>query len=325
MFAWKEKRDIQSQVKKLSTAHAGHDGANRRAIGLLPVPHAASVHEIAHSNSLRFHELLVSIEGKQSTCCLRIVSPKARSRSAILVFRGRVLGCLYGNKSMSTQLFGQEAHQHAMSDLAHPDNILDAYLLSEELVIAAASLFHGTLMNFPNAKTPEQVFEEACETLMRSDMPGCVAINTADNLAVCMVYIFGGKIIGCYSYKDGWVETCYETGLKYIAQTGRTAKVMASMLPARNVSEVNAMTFSLTGLGDQKERQYGASNLYEGLMDPEGEELRTALQLRQRGNVNNTNDMNFNPRISGNHPVYPVNHSGVRQHTSQSQGFMIRP
>lgn len=263
MFAWKDKKGIQETISKLVSAENNGHGANRRAINLVPLPTVRETHEIAQSHRIRYHQLLVSIEAKQSTCCIRVISEASKSRAAILVFRGRVLGCLYGSKFEEGQLFGEEAHQRAMSELAKPDNIIDTYLLSEELVLAGGALFHGHQVETPGG-SPEQVFESAVTHLMHSNAPGCVVINSENNEALCMVYIFKGHIIGVYSFSAGWVLSTYEAALEYVLQSAN-AQVMASALAARNIKEVEGMTFSLTGLGDRSSQ---STQLHYSLITP---------------------------------------------------------
>jgi hypothetical protein len=284
MFAWKEKKNLREQAQKLSSlgaTGATRDGKNRRAIGLLPLPGDGQRHEISQSNYLRYHQLLISLEGKQSTCCLRVASPKNKSRSAILLFRGRVLGCLYGSKNIDRQLFGEEALERAVADLAAPGNVLDAYVLSEELVLAAAALFHGHVLNQSSYMNAEQTLEMACQHLLHSDMPGCVVISSDDNLAACMVYMFGGKIVGVYSFKDGWVQPTYETALHYLQRTPN-AHVMASKLTACNVQEVMDLTFSVTGLADRRASEWTGIKQDEALRDlsaDRGSSLKNTMEI----------------------------------------------
>jgi hypothetical protein len=249
MFAWKEKKGIQETIAKLVSSENNGRGANRRAINLVPPPTVRATHEIAQSHRVRYHQLLVSIEAKQSTCCIRIISETNKSRSAILVFRGRVLGCLYGSKYSDQQLFAEEAHQKAMSELAKPDNIIDTYVLSEELVLAGGALFHGHQIDQIGG-SPEQEFESAATRLMHSNSPGCIVVNSANNEALCMVYVFKGHIVGVYSFSEGWVQSTYEAALEYVVSSPNT-QVMGSALAASNIKAVEGMTFSLTGLGDR--------------------------------------------------------------------------
>ncbi len=283
MFAWKEKQRIRDNAQRLSSFDAPRDGKNRRAIGLLPLPGVGQRHEISQSNALRYNQLLISMEGKQSTCCLRIASPKNKSRSAILLFRGRVLGCLYGSKNIDRQLFGEEALERAVADLAAPGNILDAYVLSEELVLAAAALFHGNVLNQSNYMSAEQTLEMASQHLLHSDMPGCIVISSNDNLAACMMYMFGGKIVGVYSFKDGWVQPTYESALHYLHLTPNPT-VMASKLTACNVKEVMDLTFSATGLADRRASEWSGIKPDEALRDIQTEANKTLKNTMELSN-----------------------------------------
>lgn len=305
MFAWKEKRDTRSKIAKILSGHEETPGVNRRAIGLVPVPQNREIHDVNQSNGLKHQQLLVSIEGNHQTCCLRVISPFHKSRAAIMVFRGRVIGCLYGNKRLGHQLFGAEALERAVADLGHPDSLLDAYMLPEDLVLAAGALFHGNSLMFAPDLTAEQMFESSCEMLMRSNMPGCIVVNNHQDMAVCMVYVFGGHIVGVYSFQDGWVETSYESGLRYLAQN-RGGKVMASMLPCHNVEEVMQLSISLTGLADRSAQQFEnyerSKSIEELLVDcsvPENETLRNALLSKDENRKVQSN--------SGSHSKVPNN------------------
>ena len=275
-----------TKITKILSGHEETPGVNRRAIGLVPVPKDREIHDVNQSNGLKHQQLLVSLEGNHQTCCLRVISPFHKSRAAIMVFRGRVIGCLYGNKRLGHQLFGTEALERAVADLGHPESLLDAYMLPEDLVLAAGALFHGNSLMFAPDLNAEQIFESSCESLMRSNMPGCIVVNNHQDMAVCMVYIFGGHIVGVYSFSDGWVETSYESGLKYITQN-RGGKVMASMLPCHNVEEVMQLSISLTGLADRPQEKFEGiertKSIEELLLDcsvPESDQLRNSLQTK---------------------------------------------
>jgi len=280
MYSWHKKAPVTREVNKTFTDKSTFTGANRRAIGLIPVPLDESADKIPLPGSLRYRELLVSIEGKQSTCCLRIISPRRRSRSAVLIFRGRVMGCIYGAKHLGRQLMGEEAHLRAMSDMALPDNTLDAHMLDEEIVLAAASLFHGGVLQPPEQMQAQEIYEWCIEGAITSNLPACVVVSDAVHVPVCMVYLADGKIIGVYSFKDGWVSTAFEAGLKYVQET-TGVNVSASVLDSCSEEELSQLTFSLTGLADRDDQQWsgGHSALEFESSDIQGEAQRTTWQL----------------------------------------------
>jgi hypothetical protein len=280
MYAWRKKAPTNSETNKTFTDRSTFTGANRRAIGLIPVPLDEAADKIPLPGSLRYRELLVSIEGKQSTCCLRIISPRRRSRSAVLIFRGRVMGCIYGAKNLGRQLMGEEAHMRAMSDMALPDNTLDAHNLDEEIVLAAASLFHGSVLQPPDEI--QEIYEWCIEAAIASDLPACVVVNDSAHVPVCMVYLVKGKIVGVYSFKDGWVSSAYEAGLKYVLETPGV-NISASVLDSRSEEELAGLTFSLTGLADRDDQKWsgGHSTIQLDSADIQGEAQRTTWQLQQ--------------------------------------------
>ncbi|MGH7192644.1 MAG: hypothetical protein ACREJM_03815, partial [Candidatus Saccharimonadales bacterium] len=187
--------------------------------------------------------------GNKRTGCLRIVSPTRRSRSAILIYRGRVVGCLYGSRKFDTHFLQHDAHRRALADLAAPGNVLDAYELPEELVLAACSMFNGQVLRIDMQQQSTDMMEQALRTISETGLPGCAVVNTIEDEMVCMVYVFEGKIIGVFSAQDGWVKPSYEAAMKYTG-CGQPTKVMASFLPITDREQAETLGFSLTGLSD---------------------------------------------------------------------------
>jgi hypothetical protein len=251
MFAWKVKQLFRDQARELVAPSNNYSGANRRAINLMPLPPVNDGHEIAQTSNIRFHQLLISIEGNQRSCCLKVISPKKKSRSALLIFRGRVLGSLYGRKAMKDHVFAQDAHKNALTDLATPGNILDAYQLPEDLVLASASLFHGQILDFGPQYNIQELYQTAVSQIANFGLPGVVVVSTPKDELICMTYMSGGRLIGVYSSKDGWVESSPQAALRYINATPE-AKIMGSVLAVRSLDDVAALGFSLTGLGDRR-------------------------------------------------------------------------
>jgi hypothetical protein len=244
---WKREKvseGMQKAYREATAIDSNTQGATRRATNMVPV--ASGQHEIAYTGTVKFHQLLISLEGNQRTGCLRIISPKRKSRSAILIYRGRVVGCLYGSRKMNSHCLQQDAHQHALSDLANPGNLLDAYELPEELVLAAASLFNGDVMRLDQRQSSEDMMDQALRSLTQTNLPGVAVASTIDEEMVCMIYVYGGKIIGIFSARDGWTKPSYEAAIASI-KVGTPTKVVASYLAVR---DLNNLGFSLTGLAD---------------------------------------------------------------------------
>jgi hypothetical protein len=285
MFSRPEIKKLQQHNRRLEPDN--YNGANRRAVSLMPGPATKDPQDIPISDQSKFRQLLLSIEANQSSCCIKITSPRNKSRAAVLVFRGRCIGCIYGNKRLEQQKFGQEAYGCILADISHQNNTIDAYLLSEDLVLAAASLFNGDVYTSKGNQTPEEVFESAHRGLVHSGMPGSIVVKQPDGLPAVIVYIFGGQIVGVFSHKEGWVSTSYEKAWHYLTST-HAARVSASMLAARNIDEVFALSFSLSGINENKTASASRFSEYDlSYAMVANYDKRKALQMTTPFNVAN--------------------------------------
>lgn len=236
-------------------SQTAYSGINRRATALLPPPRYLDVERIEFEDAYNHRRFLLSIEAKQETVCLRIDSELTKSRSGILIFRGRVLGCVYRNRGLDQYLFGEAAYRNAISDLAGPERSLEGYHLQEDLAIATASLFHGHVLEVPEQAAATEIFDLTYGYLVESKLPGCIVLSSADEQTVYMIYLFEGRTIGIYSVRDGWQDSLYE-GIKVDLEHGHLVKAQACTLTARDVSEVLKYTFSLSGLADRSQEPW---------------------------------------------------------------------
>lgn len=222
-------------------------GSNRRAIGLVPFPTEVAGREVVESANFRYQKVLIALEGKGSTCCLKVTSPKRRSRGAVLVFRGRALGAIYGRKDLTETLLGEDAYQEFVKDLADPESIVDTYILPEQIALAASSLFHGTTYTQPENVSPMEAFDKVYNDLKACEMPGCIVAKRCgtDDL-LCLVYMFGGQIIGVFTFTEGWLDETYESAAELFVS--QAISVSAGRLDATNVRQVRQLTFSLAGI-----------------------------------------------------------------------------
>ncbi len=248
MLVWKQKLTASQEVCKIKARQSDGRGSNRRAIGLVPSPSDETMREVTESERFRYRQVLISIEGKESTCCFKVVSPTRRSRAALVVFRGKVLGCIYGRKDLNYQLFGHDAFEALMDDMASSHSIVDTYILPEKLALATASLFHGSVFNQPENLNCREAFDLMYRHLMESQMPGCIVVkrNNTDEV-LGFTYFFAGRVVGVFSYKNGWLGNSYEQALTIL--DGPTKKfVSGSKLDASSIEEVLELTFSPTGM-----------------------------------------------------------------------------
>jgi hypothetical protein len=228
------------------------------------LPSAAPGHrEILQTTGLRYHQLLITLEGNKRTGVVKVVNPKRRSRAAILMYRGRVLGCVYGRKGLDGQVIQGDAHNATLADLATTGNLVDAYQLSEDIVLAAASLFHGDVLEVPSTGDAHARFDAAMNQIMKTNKPGCVVVNSSDSEMKSMVYISKGQVMGVFCAQKGWVEPTPESAHKIIRNAKQEVEISASILSIENVDTVDSMSFSLSGLADRDRYQLIVPQLIE--------------------------------------------------------------
>ncbi len=237
------------------SAHSGSEyrGTSRRAISLIPDTTSNGVGNLQICDFAQFRQVLLSIEANSLSCCIKVQSGKEKSRALALIFRGRVVGSIYGKKSLQKQVFGREAYNLMMTDANSPGVRISTDSLKDDLALASASLFIGNILHLSPNHSCEENFETASAMLMESAMPGCITVSNSDEELTAIIYMFNGKITRIFSYgeKGGWVANSYEMAVQLIKNTPR-AKISASILAAKNMDELYQISFAVSHLSDRK-------------------------------------------------------------------------
>ena len=246
MFTSQSVKTIRRHLNRQSLSGPKYRGLSRRAISLMPAPQSKGKDVLTFRNESDWNRLSLAIEASQKSGCLLIQSEKIKSRSAMLIFRGRILSCMYRNKGQGFHVFGDYAFESAVSDLKSASKRVDVYPLPDSLVIAAASLFHGMILPV-KATGSAATFDAALRQLVESNLPGCIVITGKKEPTVGIVYIFDGRIIGLHCSKRGWLDASAKEAQQYLARN-KHVRIQACMLPCENVVEVLHHTFSPSGL-----------------------------------------------------------------------------
>jgi hypothetical protein len=284
MFESSTVRGLRQRFRKFEEPIEPYDGMNRRATAILPEHGSDQTASMSIDMSLGRQRLLVGIEANQQTGCIKIASERRRSRGAMLVFRGRVLGTLYSSKHQQGLLYDQAAHARICNDLVDPESAIYAHVLDEEIVIAAASLFHGQPIGIQQNGNVIETVNTFLRLLMQSNLPGCIMISDLDNRPLCSVYLYGGRVVGLYSARDGWLKATTEAVVDQAAKNP-IALVSGSMLQTRSAEEVALLTFSLSGLGDRRAESHCTpmqQQVTAGMCFPKVDVVKLAREERAR-------------------------------------------
>jgi hypothetical protein len=206
---------------------------------------------IDHSSNHK--KLLASIKANQQTCCIKFSSEKEKSRGAILIFQGRVLGVIYGKRGLKGKLFGEEAYSRAIKVLLHPETELIGHLLSEPLALATASLFIGQFGLTSNQTVGENAFSKCHAELTESKLPGCILVHDNEESPVLAAYMFAGKMIALHSGRDCWLPPTPQVAFQKMSHRGEV-KVSSTLLKMEDRKELTKLTFVLSGVDDSKKQ-----------------------------------------------------------------------
>ncbi|HEY9734393.1 MAG TPA: hypothetical protein V6C89_20950 [Drouetiella sp.] len=175
-----------------------------------------------------------------------------KSRATIIIFRGRVLSCVYGKRGSDRYKFGRAAFAAAQIDLLQQQAEISLHALTEESALAAAAFFEGHQQDQQKNSAAQDFFSRVSGEINGRKAPGCFVVRDNENNATAVIYFHGGKIIGIYSYEKGWLkDNKFETAIKTVNDK-RSAKTAAYMLNALSLQEIYDMTFSLTGVDDNE-------------------------------------------------------------------------
>ncbi len=173
----------------------------QRAIDLIMPP----VHGNGNLQNLRIGDydvewLITDLEGGMRTGCVKAVCESRLSRSAMLLYKGRAVGCIYGSKSDPTDKPTEVALQAMLADLESPDTVVTIYDLPQDISLSMSSTFLGYPVQPQPNLTPTQYLEFILDWF--SKQGGIATIAAQLTTGLCLGYIYEGKYRGAF-----YVET----------------------------------------------------------------------------------------------------------------------
>ena len=182
----------------------------RRATDLLlPAPNPEDIQTF----TIAEHDLewlITDLEGGMRSGCLKASSESVRSRSGMLLYRGRCVGCIYGNKQMPESPPSEEALGHTLMDLGLPDTKVTLYDLPENLVLASSALFLGHPAERKKDEDDARTyFDYTLLWLAEQKHTACLCleIQATNPPKHCFVYIYRGQYAGAFYVEDQTVTT----------------------------------------------------------------------------------------------------------------------
>ncbi|HEY9682246.1 MAG TPA: hypothetical protein V6C89_16365 [Drouetiella sp.] len=208
----------------------------RRAIDVV-MPSIDGNQRTMTSNDHTLEELMQHIENTKFTGCLKAQNEERLSRSAALLFEGRVVGCIYGTKSPKPQPYTTETAMYLMiSDLQTSGTDVQLYTLPEEVILSMSSLFLGCpIEGLPESNTPTVAIGLLKEFEKRGQT-ACLTLSTDGSGTISVSFVYAGKYIGSFLVEKQQFMPSVELPLQLPSEYDN-ARLDASFLPDEMISE----------------------------------------------------------------------------------------
>ncbi|CAN5573373.1 hypothetical protein BH10CYA1_BH10CYA1_21720 [soil metagenome] len=189
--------------------------------------------------------LITDLEGGMRTGCVKAACESKLSRSAMLLYRGRAVGCIYGCKSMPDTQPTEQSLQNMLSDLEVPDTDVKIYDLPENVTLAMSALFLGYPVQRNDDYDARAYMDYICGWFESKGNTACLAITLPSNSATCLGYVYKGQFCGAFYVEDQQFRTDKEFVYDLLKNDPR-ANVEASILPPEMTSSAVRFGFSLS-------------------------------------------------------------------------------
>lgn len=163
----------------------------RRAIDILP-PRPSDDCLTVFPTPLSAKAVVQFVERFRQTGVLRVTSEEHTSRSAALVFDGRVVGCLYGDPTHVESPRTDAALDLLLKVLASKSTEAEFYRLDEAVILSMCSLFIGYPTERNDDLDAPKYFDYIQHWLQTNSETACIAITFSD-AATGLVLVHQGK------------------------------------------------------------------------------------------------------------------------------------
>ncbi|HEY9678814.1 MAG TPA: hypothetical protein V6C76_12460 [Drouetiella sp.] len=173
----------------------------KRATDLLPPPTVNSWRTI-QTGDRPGAEIVQEWVDDDLTGCVIASNNQHKTRSALLLYRGKGVGCIYTTKTMPLTQPTEEAIKLLVRDLDHPNSVVKVYALPESTVVPMSALFLG----YPIFRTDDLdaigYTDYMCGWLKNRQQSACLAINLPQSCSTCLCLIHQGEFSGAFYVED---------------------------------------------------------------------------------------------------------------------------
>jgi hypothetical protein len=196
--------------------------------------------------------LITNLEGGKRTGCVKAVCDRRQSRSAMLLYRGRVVGCVHNSTSRQETPPSEQSLQSMLGDLEMPETLVEVYDLPENVILAMSALFLGYPVQRNDDYDARKYMDYICDWFESKASTGCLAITLPSFAATCLGFVYKGQFVGAFNVESQEFSTNKEFVYELFRKDSKS-NMDASMLPPEVTSSAVRFGFSLS-MADRQRR-----------------------------------------------------------------------
>jgi hypothetical protein len=171
----------------------------KRASDLVPPPFSKTDETKFSMHERDLGALMDMLDTTHKTAVVKASSQEWCSRSVMLLFHGRVVGCIYTCKGLPQTQPAAQALQLMIADLQLVSTSLSLYTFPDNIMFPLSALFMGyRVQRQEEAPDAQQYMEYILQWLGRRSMTACLPIALPSSGTTCLVFVDQGAFIGAH-------------------------------------------------------------------------------------------------------------------------------
>lgn len=165
----------------------------RRAIDIVMPPLSSSSVSPLRSGDYDIGKLITDLEEGQLTGCVKMICDERLSRGALLLYRGRAVGCIYGKKPMVEPYPIESAIQMLLLDSFLPETKLTVYDLPDEIILSMSAMFLGVPV-----LEKDYADRKNLDALVKSLKNDTAILTATSAKEMCLAFLHEGEVFGTF-------------------------------------------------------------------------------------------------------------------------------
>jgi hypothetical protein len=174
---------------------------HRRAVDLILPPMAGTQVRRFDMSCTSPSDVISTIVGERRTGCMRSINDQVSSRSALLLYQGKVVGCIYGARDSGEPKPTEPSLVLALSQLALPETRVQLYDLPAEIIASMAAIFLGQPAQDDEITATDEYLNLKLAELSATRQTGCLVFTLASGDTL-LVFVYKGAATGCFQVQE---------------------------------------------------------------------------------------------------------------------------